>query len=656
MSSETLGLPTAPRTPFTLRAILLAIVFGVLGIAWVVQISLIRPSVLLGGSVPPVPAVAVLLLLAAVNPLLKRYGLAQGEILLIAIFVGIATAIADPNCLLNYFFAFLILARYAPAPQTDFVRLTETLPSWFVPSDQDALRGFALGRAPIPWAVWALPLLGWGVFFCAMWLTSYAVLSLFRERWTVQEKLRFPIVDLMVDLTPESASAPSFLKNRLLWFGIGVSAVFNLLNILNAFDSNIPATGRLIDLGGMFVESPWRALSPMWISLRPEIFGIGYLMNRDVLFTAWFSYLLLRLSSVTAVTLGYEVESGYYDYQEIAAGAYLMVFFSLVWLGRRSIASLVPQIEEVLAFYPPGHPRAARAQRNRLLTVLILIGFGYQLWWVTTAGLTLWIGVLYLGLLLIFAIVYSRIRAETGAPIWYVLPFWQQHKVLINFFGTSTLGAGGDASLAVLATLGFLARGTYPQLAAFQIESMEVTERAAIRPRHMTACVLSALPFGLVVGGLFVLHYAYQKGFYSIDGSTGTGGFRVLMASLQYKELAQWQSQPTGPNLQKILFTLLGGVLVAGMGALRGVFPGSPFHPLGFAMAASYGFHLWAPFLAMWVLKAFILQAGGVKLYRQYIPFFLGIVVGHYLVAGIVWGGLALVVPDLTQNFIIHFS
>jgi hypothetical protein len=83
---------------------------------------------------------------------------------------------------------------------------------------------------------------------------------------------------------------------------------------------------------------------------------------------------------------------------------------------------------------------------------------------------------------------------------------------------------------------------------------------------------------------------------------------------------------------------------------------GCPLHPLGFAMAASYGFHLWAPFLAVWTCKLLILRAGGMTLYRRLIPFFLGIVVGHYLACGVVWGGLSLFIPELTRKFVIHFA
>src|SRR5207249_11016664 len=100
-------------TPFTLRAVLLALGFSVLGILWSMQNALITQTVHVAGSVPPIPALTVLLLLAALNPALRRRGFAAGEILLIYIFVGIAVAVVDANCLLTYFFAYILVPRYA---------------------------------------------------------------------------------------------------------------------------------------------------------------------------------------------------------------------------------------------------------------------------------------------------------------------------------------------------------------------------------------------------------------------------------------------------------------------------------------------------------------------------------------------------------------
>lgn len=649
---------TTERKPLALfRVLLLGTLFSVLGILWSLQVSLVGESVHLAGSVPAIPAVATLLLLSTAFPFLRRYGVTRAEILLITVFVAVATATTDSNCLLAYFFAFLVVSRHAPARETLSASLTKGLPRWFVPDNLQAMRDFCEGNASVPWHVWLMPLLGWLLFFLALWITLFAILRLFRDRWISHERLRFPIVDLMVSLAPPEGGTGSLLRNRLLWAGAGCSILFNALNMWNAFDPKIPATGVYIPIGGLFTSPPWSSLAPLSVSLRPEIFGIGYLMHSDVLLTAWLSYVILRLSNVVATASGVEVRTGPFDYQEIASGAYLGVLFVLLWAGRSSIGVVLREARDSLRSVSRSHPEYDAFQTRRRYTVIAVLGFLYQLAWAVSAGMVWWLAVLFLGLIVCFAVVYSRIRAETGAPIWYLFPFWQQQKLLVNLFGTGLLGAGGSSSLAVLAVMGFLGRGTFPELSAWHIETMELGERMKVRTRSIAIILVTALVVGLSVGSVLFLQIAYHKGYYSIDGGVnGNGGWRVMMALQQYQDLASWKSRPTPPNLPLIAHTLFGIWLTITMSGLRSKFLGFPLHPLGLAMGASYGYHLWFPFLLVWIVKGTILRVGGIQLYRHCIPFFLGIVLGHYFMAGIVWGGLSLFLPDLTRKFPVQFA
>src|SRR5262249_52588935 len=159
---------------------------------------------------------------------------------------------------------------------------------------------------------------------------------------------------------------------------------------------------------------PWSAMRPLWLSFRPEIFGIGYLINTDVLFTVWATYLAFRLGGVALAAAGHEVTPGYYDYQEIAAGAYLGVLAVLIWQGGRHLR------------------KAWKCPRTRRFLLVALMGFLYMLWWTAKAGLAWWVGGLYLLLVVAFALVYARMRAETGAPLIFLFPFSQQQKLLVN--------------------------------------------------------------------------------------------------------------------------------------------------------------------------------------------------------------------------------
>jgi hypothetical protein len=80
---------------------------------------------------------------------------------------------------------------------------------------------------------------------------------------------------------------------------------------------------------------------------------------------------------------------------------------------------------------------------------------------------------------------------------------------------------------------------------------------------------------------------------------------------------------------------------------LRTTFIWWPLHPVGYAVSSSWSMNLlWMPMLIAWAIKLTILRYGGLRLYRQGLPFFLGLILGEY-VAGGIWSliGVALQRP-----------
>ena len=109
------------------------------------------------------------------------------------------------------------------------------------------------------------------------------------------------------------------------------------------------------------------------------------------------------------------------------------------------------------------------------------------------------------------------------------------------------------------------------------------------------------------------------------------------------------------PDTQRATAAGVGFVVTIILVLLRSVFLRFPLHPLGYAMVTSYGSPLWGPFFIVWVIKSIVLRVGGMRLYRQLIPLFIGIVLGHFFTAGIVWGWLNLFF-DTQQAYTVHFG
>lgn len=69
---------------------------------------------------------------------------------------------------------------------------------------------------------------------------------------------------------------------------------------------------------------------------------------------------------------------------------------------------------------------------------------------------------------------------------------------------------------------------------------------------------------------------------------------------------------------------------------IRYRYPGSPFHPVGFAAGQVYPTRdMILPFFVAWFMKFFILRLGGIQAYRAARPFFIGLILGHFMGASI---------------------
>jgi hypothetical protein len=62
-----------------------------------------------------------------------------------------------------------------------------------------------------------------------------------------------------------------------------------------------------------------------------------------------------------------------------------------------------------------------------------------------------------------------------------------------------------------------------------------------------------------------------------------------------------------------------------------------PLHPLAYAVSASWTMIVfWFAALTAWVLKTFIQRYGGMRLYIQLRPLFLGLILGEFIIA-LIW-------------------
>ncbi len=651
--------PESRESGLSVRSVLLTLLFLVAGALWVRQVSLVSYTCQVAEGTPSVPALTALILLGAIAlaiPRLRKAGWFRREALLIYLILSLALPMSCANVMRQLFPAITAL-RYFALPENNYAQFAELVPKWLAPTDDEAVRTFYEGSVGgrIPWQAWWLPLLTWTGVFLAYSLSVYCLLALFRRPWAEHERLSYPIVELTLQVAPGGLAPHSrrpLLAHGLFWLGLGVSALFNFTNVTRAFLPQVTALGTGYDLGSLLTQRPWSGLRPLYLAHRPEIVGLGYLVPLDILLSAWLFYLLLRLATFFALLFGYDKAGMPFETSQ-GFGAYVGLAIFVAYTARHHLRDVLR-----LVVRPQEHvDDAEEAGPYRLAFWGFLAGFLVLVGLCVAAGMSPWKSVWYIGLTYTMAVVYSRVRAQTGVPISYVVPRDEVTRAVMDLTPTgrqvSPVQLRGATGFAVLSMLNRL---TFPHLAAFETEGIRTADRARIRRDHLFAAVVLGIVAGVLAGYATHLTAYYTYGCNVLDGGTTQGGWRTRQALIEYERLQARMSAPTPVDWTHTAARGVGFAITAVLLILRARFLRFPIHPMGLAMAATFGYHTWFALFLAWLCKVLILRLGGARLYRVASAAFLGLAVGHFVLAGAVWGLTGVFNEDAARRYLVWFA
>ncbi|HIE52333.1 MAG TPA: hypothetical protein EYP85_11290 [Armatimonadetes bacterium] len=648
-----------------LRRAAVPLLLGVLGIAltaWAIRHTELVTGRYISSGVPPIPAFATLLFLVLLRPVLARISprwvLDRGQIFLVYAMMTIGVALGGAY-LVRAFLPHLVSVQYWSRHDPALVGLDRFLPWWYAPGDPEVIRLYFEGTYTnrVPWGAWLGPLLRWSAFFFALYLGAFSLVLLWQRRWIRSERLTFPLLYLPLTLTAPEAdiSAGKLFRRSLFWSGVGVAALFNGLNIAHALHPAVPAPGFQYSLRGLFPTRPWTPFNSIRLFFMLETIGFGYFIPLEVTFSTWFFYFLLRLFAVAGLARGYEIP-GFPFTQEQCTGAYLAVALFLLWSGRHHLRAV---LRSWAGRGGAGEQGAAREERWALMGLLLSLAF--VLIWCHLSRFPLLVAVPFFAVLGCFVLVYARLRAETGMPNEFIYPYGLPKSLVVNAFSVpGLLDLGGVRTMVVFSSHAWLSRHHYGQaMAAYQLDGVKLVEAGRV-PRWILILALT-LAFGVGLAGAFWAHLSayYELGSNMAAGGTGRGEYRARVALQEYQWTAhQIVLQPPRDPV-RLGFTLWGFVFAAILAALRRRFPGDPFHPLGFILATAYGdtSPFVFPLFVAWLAKALILKIGGLKLYRRGIPFFVGLIVGHFFCGGVFWPVLSVLLgPETSRAYHLYFG
>ena len=676
-------MPTQAQRPetavhgVTARAVALGALLTPLNAFWVIQLE----RVMFG----PFPStislfanvVFLLFLFVGLNALLRRFAprlaFSQGELLTTYTMMAIATGLAGSD-------GVPILCQILPhgawfGETNKWTAFLGAFPDWLVIKDRDIMRGHYLGDSsfyrPDVLRAWMTPILAWTLFFSLLLFVAHCINVLVRRQWADRERLTFPIIWLPMEMT-EGGVGTAFFTNRLMWSGFAIAAGLSLWNGIAFLKPSLPTIPLGInDLKPLFTIKPWSAIDWFPVTFYPFVLGLSYLLPLDLLFSCWFFFLLWKGQLVVSNAMAWDTVHDFPFIKEQGFGSLMGLFAFYLWTGRRYYAQIWRRAFD-LTPRPPSQracerfreggdsgtdgspspttwergaggegPQEALSERTALLGIgVALIGLmcfclaAHVAWWVAAAFFAIYIPTI---------IVVTRIRAELGSPV-HDFHFMGPDNMLPRAIGTTPLR---ESDMAFFTFTFSLTRAHRSDTMPIGLEGLQMARMRQLEARRMFGAILLATVLGILSVFWAFEHQAHTFG----AGAKFSDGY--WMAQEGFERMNSWVNgtQDKRPNIGAVTAMGVGLLTTLTLLFFRLRYFGFPLHPIGYAVSSSWAIHLmWLPMLTAWTLKGLTMRYGGLRAYRRFLPFFLGLVLGD-CVMGSLWALMSLLLNMRTYNF-----
>jgi hypothetical protein len=556
--------------------------------------------------------------LRAVHP---RLAFTRQELLLLYVMQCMGAAMAGHG-FMQLLIPLMGHTHWYASPENDWAELIlRHLPPWLVVSDAAALKDHYRGEStfytPQHLRVWATPVFWWTLFIMAFALAMLGMNLLVRKQWVEQEKLTYPIIQLPLELIERPGG---LFGGRLFWVGFSLAAGLDILNQLHVSFPSVPGIHlKLTNIGVYFREKPWNYVGWLPISFYPFVMGMGYFIPLDLLFSSWFFYLFWKGQRVAMGALGMEARggsfSGFQGIIEQSSGAILAVGGMAIWASRRHLRVVWGAVRRGRARRESGEPLSYRtAAALTLLAFLFLIGFSAR------AGMHVLLAIPFFAAYFLLNLSITRMRAEMGVPV-HDMHNGGPDQLFPPMVGTRFLGA---RNLTVMAQYWFFNRAHYSDFMPLQLEGFKLADRVGSRVRPMFAAIVVSTFVGVLATFWSFLHTSHQVG---MAGRIEWFGWEPM------NRLAAWLTVPLEATPSTAVFLGVGAATTLFFAAMRARFVWWPLHPAGYAVSNSWGMAcVWFPLLIVWAAKGLLLRFGGLGVYRKGMPFFMGLMLGEFVV------------------------
>ena len=287
------------------------------------------------------------------------------------------------------------------------------------------------------------------------------------------------------------------------------------------------------------------------------------------------------------------------------ARRHLLAVFRQALGGRR----LLDDREEMLSY--------------RTAAIGVIAGTIYILGWFYQCGMTLPVALLFVFGFMVAYLGITRLVIQSG--LYYGTTPMNAQSFTVAITGTDI----GTANLLGLA----MSYSWFGDVQSFFMPSAahaaKLSEACANR-RSMSWAIGLAVVAGFVITTACTIYLCYQYGagnwsawYFSPGGGLGGMAFNTVINQI---------NNPIPTDWTKLAYFGAGLLSYSILALCQNWFYWWPLHPIGLTLGSVWMINAisFSVFLA-WLFKTVILHYGGVRLYRQARPFFIGLIVGYFM-------------------------
>lgn len=623
----------------TLRSLLLGLVqvllvcVGAPSAIWVLGSSEITWSFFpIGVGFPFLCLILLNSLLKAVHP---PWALRPAELVTVVVMGLVVTGI--PIFMVGFLLAIPTTPHYLASPENQWAEyVLPHLPSWLIPDNaQKAMTWFFEGLPagePVPWRVllhaWAVPLFWWLSFVWTLYFVCFVLVVILRRQWVERERLVFPLMEVPQTLVADADSpstVPAILRSPWCWVGASIPLVIVLWNIAGFFRPVVSP------IAWDYPITVARGFPPINVRLYFPVIGFMYFVHTNVTFSIWFFYLITLIEEGLFNRFGLGVTRtdafvwGLPSTSWQCWGAFVVMVLWSLWMARDHLRDV---------FRKAWDRRAPVDDSGELLSyraavVGLCLGVAYMLAWLHRAGLPYPAALLFLGCVLIAYVGITRIVVQTG--VYYVTtPIVSQAMTIVSL-GTHAITPPGLTALGLAYSFFGDVQSIFMPAAAHAAKLHDAI-RSDRRGLSVAIAVAVLVGFAASIGYIIVMGYEqgasnFRSWFFQVSSGAGLRAFEEVLGKIK---------TPEGMDVQKLTFMAGGAAAMAGLTVMQYRFPWWPLHPVGLSVASVWMIrNQAAAIFVVWAVKRLILRFGGIDRYRRAVPFFIGLILGHFLGVGL---------------------